>query len=300
MATFGAIRRQVTQALALAGHTTVHADLIDDAINQRYTAILDRLAWRRQRVEAVLALVAPYKTGTLAATAGQTAITGTDTVWTAAMTGRRIRIAGRNEWYTFTRTGDTTGTLDRAYEGDTGTGLSYSIFQNVYTLPADCRVLEGLASFDLGPLEYKSKAEFDELAGARAAEGTPLAYRRFMDDSSSPPQMRVELSPVPDAAIGLPYSYFADEAQFGATDTAVSLLPWMRPAALVEGALADVLGYDPEALAAAAAHETKFERAAAQMERTEIQNQPVQRLRLPSRFTRHRADRAVGRRRLLD
>jgi hypothetical protein len=70
-------------------------------------------------VEAVLQTTAPYSTGTVAVTEGSAAVTGTDTVWTAGMSGREFRVTGRDEIYTFTRTGNTTGTLDRNYEGDT-------------------------------------------------------------------------------------------------------------------------------------------------------------------------------------
>jgi hypothetical protein len=299
VATFGAIRRQVTQTLELGGHTGVHPDLIDDAINQSYTAILDALGWRRQRVEGILQLVAPYKDGTLEVTSGQTGVTVTGGTFTSAMTGRAIRINGEDAYYEFTRTGAATGTLDRAYAGDTATDLGYSIFQTVYALPGDCRVLESIRSFSLGPLDFYGRRAFNDLAGARHTEGTPLAWSRFMDSATDPPVQMIEVYPAPDAAIGLPFAYFADAVELGPTDTAVSLVPWARPAALVAGALADVLSWIGDDRRAAA-QEAKFAAALAQIQRTEIQAQPVQRMRLPERLTRHRIDRAIGRRRLSD
>jgi hypothetical protein len=297
--TFGDIRRRLTQILKAAGHEGAHPDLIDDAVNQRYTAILDALSWRRQRVEGVLQLVAPYDTGTLSVTAGGSSVTLTGGTFTSSMTGRAIRVAGRNEYYEFTHSSGTTGTLDRGYEGATASGLSYSIFQTVYALPSKCRVLESIRSFDLGPLESQGRREFNETAGARQTFGTPLAYSRFMDTDGGSPAMMVELYPVPDAAIGLPFTYFTDDDEFGPTDTARSLVPWARPAALTHGALADILGWLKD-YQGSEFHEEKYTAALAQIVRTEIQNEPVKRLRLPERFTRHRVDRAIGRRRLLD
>lgn len=53
--------------------------------------------------------------GTCDITEGGTAITNGSGVFTTAMTGKRIRINGDDVDYVFTRTGNTTGTLDRAY-----------------------------------------------------------------------------------------------------------------------------------------------------------------------------------------
>lgn len=60
-----------------------------------------------------------YGTGTVAATNGSNAVTGSGTTWTAAMTGMYIAING--VYYAFTRTGNTTGTISPNFAGTTGT-----------------------------------------------------------------------------------------------------------------------------------------------------------------------------------
>lgn len=85
-----------------------------------------------------ITLLAAYQTGTVAITSGGTDLTGTDTVWTTAMSGRKITIGSNDDVYTFTRTGDTTGTISPAFTGSTDeTAASYAIFETDYSLAAD-------------------------------------------------------------------------------------------------------------------------------------------------------------------
>ncbi len=70
---------------------------------------------------------ATYNTGTVAVTNGSKNITGTGTTWTAAMTGRMFEVGGTGKRYKFTRTANTTGTIEPAYEGATASGQSYNI-----------------------------------------------------------------------------------------------------------------------------------------------------------------------------
>src|SRR3990167_5562213 len=49
--------------------------------------------------EGVITTVAPYATGTVAMTNGSKTVTGTDTVWTSAMVGRKIRFGSDNAYY---------------------------------------------------------------------------------------------------------------------------------------------------------------------------------------------------------
>lgn len=80
---------------------------------------------------------ADYVAGTVAVTTGDTAIVGTDTVWTAAHSGLKIYVKSGHEIYTFTRTGATTGTVERNYVDDTDTDSTYVIFKRRYSLASD-------------------------------------------------------------------------------------------------------------------------------------------------------------------
>jgi hypothetical protein len=85
-----------------------------------------------------ITIPAGYTTGTISVAIGGSAVTGVGTVWTAAMTGYKLRFFGNQDIYTFTRTGATTGTISPAFSGDTAiSGGQYMIFQDTFSLAAD-------------------------------------------------------------------------------------------------------------------------------------------------------------------
>ena len=286
--TYGDIRFRLAQQFP--GLT----DLLDGWIADRYAAILDRLNWERRRVVGTLQTVAPYETGTVSVQKGGTAITGTGTDWSEDMTGRTIRIANRPEIYTFTAMDEDSGKLDRAYEGDTDAAASYRIFQSVYSLPADCKIVESIRAYQTGlALAMVSASRLDEIDAARVTYGDPQMYTLAMEDSSDPPRMQVELWPAPERALGLPVRYVAEAPSLNGTS--VTILPWVRPAALIAGVSADACLHlakaQPAMLPLADRHERRFESAVADMERTACLGAPAEQVGMASRFTRHRARR---------
>ena len=117
-------------------------DYAKGLINDAYTRALPGLNdWNSIVKDAFISVTAYYSTGTVASTAGSTALTGTSTVWTSAMTyanGWRIKFSGLNGVYEFTRTADTTATINPALEGSTDlTAQSYTLFRDEYSLPSD-------------------------------------------------------------------------------------------------------------------------------------------------------------------
>ena len=99
--------------------------------------IPSRFEWDWLRSVSTLILKAKYSTGTVLATNASANLVGTDTVWTAAMTGMKFTVPSTNEIYTFTRTGATTGTISPVYQGATASGLTYVIFEYIYALASD-------------------------------------------------------------------------------------------------------------------------------------------------------------------
>lgn len=282
--TYGAIRLFLTQL-----YPGLNPDLIDGWINQRYTSILDQLSWSRLRVNAILQTTAPYTDGTVTMTAGSADVALTGGTWTAPMTGLSFRVSGRSEFYTFTQTGAAAGTLDRPYEGDTNAAASYSIFQRIYTLPSNCRLLDDDAfSGALGVFRRLSRAQLDESAPGRPSSGTPQIWASSFDDNSTPPVMQVELYPVPDAAIGIPYTYIADQAEL--SGTGVAILAWVRSACLTAGVQADILNH-LEKFGAADRAEAKYMRELSTMRGNEARRDGPSQMALASHYTSHRARR---------
>lgn len=282
--TYGAIRLFLTQL-----YSGLNPDLIDGWIQQRYTSILDSLSWSRLKVDAILQTTAPYAAGTVAVAAGSADVALTGGTWIAAMTGRSFRVSGRSEFYTFTQASDTTGTLDRPYEGEANGAAGYSILQRIYTLPADCRLLEDDAfTGALGLFRRLSRAQLDASAPGRPSSGTPQIWASSMDDDSTPPRMQVELYPIPDAAIGIPYTYVADEAEL--TGTGVAILAWVRSAALIAGVQADICNH-LEKFGAADRYEAKYTRELSTMRGNEARRDGPSQMALASHYTSHRSRR---------
>lgn len=283
--TYGQLRFRLTKAFP-----GVDADLIEGWISDRYDEILGELPWQRLNKDSVLETIASYTTGTVQVTKGSQAVTLTGGTWTAGMTGRSFRVAGQTAFYTFTQTGAGTGTLDRIYEGSSGSGLSYAIYQAVYTLPSDCRQLNDSAfeTTSLGPLTRLTRAQLNLSFPDRSVTGTPLYWASTMDDTSTPPRMQVELVPYPDSAIGLPFEYVADGAPWS-TASAPSLA-WIQDAALVEGVTAKIKSHLKD-YTGAALHTAAAERALKNMRTSEAQGMAPAQMQLSSYFTRHRRHR---------
>lgn len=93
--------------------------------------------------------VAPYETGTVAMTNNSKTVTGTGTVWTSAMVGRKIRFNGENAYYRIASVASNTSlTLEVVYQGTTDTDATYSIYKDEYKLPADCDVYKILRQIE--------------------------------------------------------------------------------------------------------------------------------------------------------
>lgn len=266
-------------------------DILEGFISDRYGEILEAMPWTRLLTMAVLQTTAPYNTGTVTMTQGAAAATLTGGAWDATMNGRALRVAGRPEYYEFTFNTATTATLDRPYEGPTGAGAGYSIVQFIYPLPANCRILpdDGFASMMSGELRRFTRDQLNSLDPSRLSIGTPRVWASYMDDGSVPPRMQIELNPIPDSAIGIPFEYIAELAAPDSSGAAFAA--WMEPAtALVEGVTAKVKrhlkDYNGAQLAKAEAAE-----ALSTMRGNEAQRMPNTQMRLAGHFTAHRRRR---------
>lgn len=279
-------------------------ELVDSYIQNRYTEILDQLPWKRQEADSVIQSPASYQTGTVAITQGSTALVGTGTTWTAAMTGLMIRIANTEEYYQFTYVSATTATIDRGWEQPTGTLLAYRIDQAVYLLPSDCRILRGVTPLHdrTHGLRRVTPVELMKIAPQRRSYGAPEVYCQTWDSFSDPPQMQVELYPVPDApnSAGVTPSFVCDIAfdasQFSAATniTSASLLPWVRPAALQAAVRADFLRLAKDWTGATAMDTRAKELVQAMLKINAAQRGPQQ-IRTAEQFRRQDPNRRHGR-----
>lgn len=268
-------------------------ELLDGYIQGRYTEILDGLAWKRQEAETVIQAPASYATGTVTATQGSTNITGVGTTWTDDMTGLMIRVDSQEEYYQFTFVDATHATIDRGYEQPDGAGLTYRVDQAVFLLSADCRILRNVKPLHFGgrPLKRMTPGELDAYAPQRTTYGTPEIYAPTWDSFSDPPQMQVELYPIPDvpdsngALLSWVADYIFEQPDITPGSTASSLLPWVRPAALKAGVKADVLRL-AENYTGAAEYEKRFEELVVIMAKNNAYQRGAQEIRVDPAYGR--------------
>jgi hypothetical protein len=161
-------------------------------------------------------------------------------------------------------------TLDITTVG-ASSGLSYRIDQNIFVLPVEARVLRGVRSFHpQRDLDIISPGELNRIAPGRLVYGTPRYAVQTWDATTNPPQLQLELYPVPSSPDGLGNTLsFAADCIFDPdaidpTQTTVSLLPWARPAALINGVQADIAKWQKD-WQGAAVFKTDFKELLKQM-----------------------------------
>lgn len=214
MPTLGEIRMQLSKT-----QPGLDQDVLDAWILEGLQFILGELNWQRLDVKTSVVIPAEYNAGTVALTQGSDVVTGSGTAFTEAMSGRLFRVLDESDaYYQFTQVSATEGTLDRPYEGDTATGLSYRINQNVFQAGADCR---GIHSVD-GLIR---KAPSD-LPPARLHYGPPRVWTPYMDSLTAPPVMQFEVYPIPIEAGLLAVSYTLDAVP-SSVDASASILPFV-------------------------------------------------------------------------
>ena len=138
-------------------------NLVKRAINRALDRISGSTRWNYLLTRSFFTLVDDYSTGTVAITAGDTAITGTNTVFTSAMVGMKIKFGSDSAYYTIkTFTSTTAIVLEEPYQGSTLTAGTYVIYQDEYRLAPDLDMLQyakqiatGQGLVELDPGDYE-------------------------------------------------------------------------------------------------------------------------------------------------
>lgn len=288
--TYGQLKFQLTKAFP-----GVDLDLIEGWIDERYAEILGELPWSRQNLVGVLQTIAPYSTGTVTLANGSTSVSLSGGTFAPNMTGMAFTVTGEDDIYAFSYISATTGSLDRPYEGSLALpGAGFTLFQHIYPMPADCRMLEdtAFANFSLGPLKRFSRAQLNQSCPAQGTLGTPFSWASYMDDGSVPPRIQVQLYPAPNVAMGIPFQYISDPGALSANAAGTSAIiqTWMQPAALKEGVIALIKAHLKDT--AGAQFAAVLARAAlARMRSDEAQGSPAAEMQLDRYYTSYRSRR---------
>jgi len=293
--TYGQIKLQLQKQLP-----GVDIELIEGWIQGRYTRILDEISWKRQEAESVIQAPLSYATGTITATQGSQVITSDglpSTAFTALMDGRMIRIGNTAEYYQFTYVSPTTGNLDRGYEGPDTTAATFRIDQAVFLLPSNARILRQVTPLHNRdrPLEIIQPGDLNRLSSSRNSYGTPGFAVATWDNFSDPPQLQVELYPVPDCPdnantlLSWSIDYIYEEPEIDSDATGVTLKPFVRPSCLIEGVKADAMRPRPQwagNLQAAEAYEAQYKELLGQMQMIHAQQRGPQQIQLADNLKR--------------
>jgi len=272
-------------------------------LNDRYRQIWGAVPWGFAHKNAILQTTAQIESDSVTVTNASLTVTETtsDAKWTSAVVGREFRATGDNEYYTiagYTNANPDTLTLDRVYEGTTGTVHGYSVHQRIYALSSE--VGQILTMTDLNhqrPLERVSQQELDYIDPSRATYGEPRWYAPSGRDGNDIQQ--VELYYIPDEAYGISYSYI-QEAPYVVGGEA-KLVPQVFQSLLKHGwkadywhwrcAFEDARGAEQ---AQAGQEELLFQYELNQMIAREMQNEPPKRIEMAGQYTSHRYRRGAG------
>lgn len=268
----------------------VDPELLDGWIFDRYQQILDRLPW--QRLDAQWALNAPgvLQAGTVSITQGDSELAGNGTSWGIELTGRSVRLSNDGTYYQFQFELPNLAYLDRPYQGASLIEAPYTIFQNIFPLPGDVRVVRGIHFMEGGgELRRLGNQQFNRLARDRRLLGHPRVYRLFMDDwTQGLPQ--IEIFPVPYDPISLRVEYTMESPAFSPAN--VTLLPWARPSAILAGVSADATLH-LDKLSQSDRYRAEFDELVENMVRSESHRAGPLQSRLPDRYVAHRMKRIL-------
>lgn len=212
MANLTTIQARVTNLVG--SNTAISTNEITQIIQAEHDTILGDNSWNDRVASGTITTMTPYGTGTVS-TSGTT-ITGTGTVWTAALIGAWMRVHRSVEYYRITDVASATSlTLEKALAGGDVTGEPYTIFQHIYSVPSDCERI--LSMVHLSPLRDISIQEIDRVDPYRTTTSSdPRWFCYHGLDSTGVRQ--VELWPVPASAMLLRMQYLKSNTLTGATD----------------------------------------------------------------------------------
>lgn len=223
----------------LGGSSTTTRDFVKEFLNDAGRAWWTAHEWKERRGTAWVSTLAPYSTGTATFTQGSASVTGSGTTWTTGMTGMKMALAYGSPEYVFTRTGATTGTLDRNYVEADASASAYVLYQDRIALSTSAdAVLDDemqIHKAGYGQIGRLSRAEASMIQPLPTGAGIPDWWS--LHDVSGGAQ-RIRVGPVaPDSIFSFRYGYLSDYTDMSG-DSDECVVPEKYRKYLVLGALA--------------------------------------------------------------
>jgi len=218
---------------SLAASVVIAKRLIQSAHMDLYVGNGEKFHWAERR--ASLTLHAQYTTGTLSATIGSGTITGSSTAWNTAndhgqnnmRVGGKMTIAGSETVYTVTAVAsDTSATISPNYIGDTDSGLSYSYFEDEYSLASDYWKPIDQQSFDWNrQIRLVGRTDFRRWYPRNRIPQTDIRIATIVDhpfSGDTTPIRKVRFAPPPSNTQVIPYAYVTSNIVVSSSGTGQS------------------------------------------------------------------------------
>lgn len=201
-------------ALAYLGGDTARAnsDKARRAVVAAYKELAARHPWSWYRAGGRVVTVAQYSTGTVAfdytGGAAERLVTltgGTFPAWAASGT----IVIGDVPYEVSTRESSTTLTLGTAQNPgeDVAAGTAYTLYQDAYAIPSDCRTLDEVTIDTVGQsLQYRHPGEWATFRRRNSGPGKPLLFG-LAGAGTAAGGMNMLLWPPPDARYELDFLY---------------------------------------------------------------------------------------------
>lgn len=217
-------------------------------------------AWHDRRKTAFVNTVAPYDTGTVTVTNGSKTVTGSGTTFPTGAADRKFALSLDDPYYEIdTRDSATQLTLKRAYVESTASAQSYVVYNDILELAdMDALVADEMIPMKDGydyPLTDATSQSWSNLGHMPRSKSTPTMFRLIEDTYDG--TARIQVWPVPDAAIAIRYVYLKPLEPMD-TDDAESSNPEERRDLITIGATAEAYHYIDD-VASAMQYEQLFE-----------------------------------------
>ena len=149
------------------------------AINNTLFEIMAEEEWHFAKKELYFNTVAPYATGSITLTKGSTTLSGSGTVFTLAMVGRKVVLTNNNNksYKISAYVSGTELTLESPYLEDTVTTSVYGIYKDIYKLDGRAMKLYwATQNYTPTKLYEIFKRQFREQYANHGTFGDPIAY----------------------------------------------------------------------------------------------------------------------------
>jgi hypothetical protein len=188
LVTFLDLQNSIRETLGIQVGDSVALNKIKRVINEVYldeVVPFDNWKWLRAKKDLT---VAPYiSTGTVSVTEDSATVT-LSSAPTNSVAGYWFSVEGQNEIYEISAhtAATTTVTLTAPYTGDTDTGLSYRIWTNSTSLPADCaETIQIKHDFRSEPLEAVGVQKMGQISALYPKQEARPDYYTTLDDTES-------------------------------------------------------------------------------------------------------------------